>query len=268
MTSAGVAVHAGAGLDALQHAELVIVGGSTPPLVARQAGALAALAAAHARGARVMSICTGAFVLAHAGLLAGRRATTHWSYCAQLAAEFPDTEVDSGVLYVDDGDVLTSAGNAAGIDLLLHVVRRDHGSEAANRVARRRVVAPWREGGQSQFVERPVPEGDGSGTAATRAWAVARLGDPLSLADLAGNARMSVRTFTRRFRDETGMSPGKWLTQQRVDHARHLLESTDLPIDQVAQRSGFRTGAALRQQMSAAVGVAPSVYRNTFRATG
>src|SRR4051812_49126557 len=152
-------------------------------------------AAAHAR---LVAICTGSFALAAAGLLDGRPATTHWLYAERFATLFPQVRLDPDVLFVDDGDVLTSAGNAAGIDLLLHVVRRDHGSEAANRVARRSVVAPWREGGQSQFVERPVPDDDGAGTAATRAWATAPLGEPLALADLAAHARMSVRTLPRR----------------------------------------------------------------------
>jgi transcriptional regulator GlxA family with amidase domain len=219
-------------------------------------------AAAHAR---LVAICTGSFALAAAGLLDGRPATTHWLYAERFATLFPQVRLDPDVLFVDDGDVLTSAGNAAGIDLLLHVVRRDHGSEVANRVARRSVVAPWREGGQSQFVERPVPDDDGAGTAATRAWAAERLGEPLALADLAAHAHMSVRTFTRRFRDETGVSPGRWLLQQRVDRARTLLESTDLGVDQVARRSGFGTAGSLRQHFQASLGVSPTSYRRTFR---
>jgi transcriptional regulator GlxA family with amidase domain len=173
--------------------------------------------------------------------------------------------LDPDVLFVDDGDVLTSAGNAAGIDLLLHVLRRDHGSEVANRVARRSVVAPWREGGQSQFVERPVPEADGAGTAATRAWAAARLHEPLVLADLAAHAHMSVRTFTRRFREETGLSPQRWLAGQRVALARELLETTELPVDRIAADAGFGTAASLRQQLRAALGVSPLAYRRTYQ---
>jgi transcriptional regulator GlxA family with amidase domain len=161
--------------------------------------------------------------------------------------------------------VLTSAGVAAGIDLLLHLVRRDHGSEVANRVARRSVVAPWRDGGQSQFIERPVPEPGDAGTAATRAWAMERLDSPLTLADLAAHARMSVRTFTRRFREETGTSATQWLLQQRLSHARHLLESTDTPIERVATDAGFGTTASLRQHLHAAIGVSPLTYRRTFR---
>jgi transcriptional regulator GlxA family with amidase domain len=213
---------------------------------------------------RLMSICTGAFVLAAAGRLNGRPATTHWMHTAMFRRFFPSVLLDPDVLYVDDGDVLTSAGNAAGIDLCLHLVRRDHGQAVANRVARRTVVAPWREGGQSQFVESP-PDLAGEVTAATRAWATDRLGDPLALADLAAHAAMSVRTFTRRFRDETGVSPARWLTDRRVELAKRLLESTELPVDRVAEQAGFGTPTSLRQHLHAAIGVAPLAYRRTFR---
>jgi transcriptional regulator GlxA family with amidase domain len=218
-----------------------------------------------AERARLVSICTGAFVLAAAGLLDGRPATTHWVHSPAFGRLFPRVHLDPDVLFVDDGDVLTSAGNAAGIDLLLHVIRRDHGSEVASRVARRSVVAPWREGGQSQFVERPVPEPGDSGTAATRAWALQRLGDPLTLADLAAHAQMSVRTFTRRFREETGSSASRWLVQQRVALARRLLESTDVPVERVAVEAGFGTTASMRQHLHAAIGVAPLAYRRSYR---
>jgi transcriptional regulator GlxA family with amidase domain len=218
-----------------------------------------------AGSARLVSLCTGAFVLAAAGLLDGRPATTHWLYTDGFRRLFPAVRLDPDVLFVDDGDVLTSAGNAAGIDLLLHLLRRDHGTEVANRVARRSVVAPWREGGQSQFVERPVPADGDSGTAATRAWAVERLGDSLTLADLAGHARMSVRTFTRRFREETGTSPQQWLAAQRLALARQLLESTDHPVDRIAADAGFGTAASLRGQLRAAIGVSPLTYRRTYR---
>lgn len=214
---------------------------------------------------RLVSICTGAFVLAAAGLLDGRPATTHWVHSPAFGRLFPRVRLDPDVLFVDDGDVLTSAGNAAGIDLLLHVIRRDHGSEVASRVARRSVVAPWREGGQSQFVERPVPEPGDSGTATTRAWALQRLGAPLTLADLAAHAQMSVRTFTRRFREETGSSASRWLVQQRVALARRLLESTDEPVERVAVAAGFGTTASMRQHLHAAIGVAPLAYRRSYR---
>jgi transcriptional regulator GlxA family with amidase domain len=235
--------------------------GTVPPELAEALRA----AAGHAR---VVSICTGAFVLAAAGLLDGRPATTHWMHTQAFRRLFPSVHLDPGVLFVDDGDVLTSAGNAAGIDLLLHLVRRDHGSEVANRVARRNVVAPWRQGGQSQFVERPLPEAGEAGTAATRAWAAERLGEPLTLADLAAHARMSVRTFTRRFREETGLSPLRWLAGQRLALARQLLESTDAPIDRVAADAGFGTPASLRQHLRASIGVAPGTYRRTYRGAG
>lgn len=218
----------------------------------------------HGLSARMVSICTGAFVLAAAGLLDGRPATTHWMHADAFQALFPQVKLDPDVLYVDDGDVLTSAGNAAGIDLLLHIVRRDHGAGVANRVARRSVVAPWREGGQSQFME-PMPDPDGPGTARTRAWALERLHEPLGLADLAAHSAMSVRTFTRRFREETGMSPTRWLTTQRVAAARRLLETTELPVERIAAECGFGTTASLRQHLHAAIGVAPLAYRRTYR---
>jgi transcriptional regulator GlxA family with amidase domain len=226
---------------------------------------LTALLRRTAARARMVSICTGAFVLAAAGLLDGRPATTHWMHTVEFARLYPQVSLDPDVLFVDDGDVLTSAGNAAGIDLLLHLIRRDHGAEVANQVARRSVVAPWRDGGQSQFVERPVlPLGD-AGTAATRAWALDRLAEPLTLADLAAHARMSERTFTRRFREETGLSATRWLVQQRVALARRLLEATDTPVEKVAVEAGFGTTASMRQHLHAAIGVAPLTYRRTFR---
>jgi len=169
------------------------------------------------------------------------------------------------VLYVDEGDVLTSAGVAAGIDLCLHVVRRDHGSEVAAKVARRAVVAPWREGGQSQFIEVPVPQESGAGTAAARAWALEHLDASIGLEDWADRAVMSVRTFTRRFRAETGQSPHTWLAAQRVARARRLLETTDLPVDRVAADAGFGTAASLRQHLHAAIGVSPGAYRRMYR---
>ena len=218
-----------------------------------------------AERARMVSICTGSSVLAAAGLLDGRPATTHWRDADLFRRLFPTVLLDPDVLFVDDGDVLTSAGVAAGIDLLLHIVRRDHGTAAANRVARRNVIAPWRDGGQSQFSERPVPEVGSAGTAATRAWALERLGEPLSLADLAGHARMSVRTFTRRFREETGLSATRWLVQQRVALARRLLEATDTPVEKVAADAGFGTTASMRAHLHAAIGVAPLTYRRTYR---
>ncbi|BCJ52033.1 transcriptional regulator [Actinoplanes sp. NBRC 14428] len=224
-----------------------------------------ALRAAHERGARIISICTGASVLAAAGLLDGRKAASHWAWAKRLRRLYPRVEWDFEVLFMDDGDVLTSAGVAAGADLCLHVVRRDHGSAVANRAARRCVMPAWRDGGQAQYIERPVPAAHGTGTEQTREWALGRLADQVSLEELAEHARMSVRTFTRRFRDETGMSPRQWLLRQRVGHARLLLESTDLSVDVVARRSGLGSATALRQHFQQTVGVAPSAYRRAFR---
>jgi transcriptional regulator GlxA family with amidase domain len=216
-------------------------------------------------GTRVVSICTGAFVLAADGRLDGRPATTHWALVDVFRRWYPGVVVDPDALFIDDGDVLTSAGAASGVDVCLHLIRADHGSGVANRVARVCVVPPWRDGGQAQYIERPVPEVSGNGTSATRAWALERLNEPLSLADLARHARMSARTFSRRFREEVGMSPGRWVIQQRVDRARHLLEVSDLPVDEIALQVGFATGASLRQHLQAAIGVSPLAYRRTFR---
>jgi len=232
--------------------------------------ALADALASCAPGTRMVSICTGAYVLAAAGRLAGRPATTHWMRTEPFRTFFPTVRLDPDVLYVDDGDVLTSAGNAAGIDLMLHLVRRDHGAEVANRVARRNVVAPWRDGGQSQFSQDTfgAPADDGPGTAATRAYALDRLDEPLSLERMAAHAAMSVRTFTRRFRVETGQSPHGWLAAQRVARARRLLETTDLPVERVAADAGFGTSASLRQHLRGAIGVSPGAYRRMYRGAG
>lgn len=213
---------------------------------------------------RIVSICTAAYVLAAAGLLDGRAATTHWAEAEHFQRAFPRVKVNPDVLFVDNGTVLTSAGVAAGLDLCLHLIRRDHGSAVANQVARRCIVPPWREGGQAQYIEQPVPELSTTSTARTRAWALTRLQQPMSLAELAAHARMSTRTFTRRFRAEVGMTPGQWLTAQRVERARHLLETSDLPIDHVAHRSGFATGNSLRQHLNATIGVSPTAYRRSF----
>jgi transcriptional regulator GlxA family with amidase domain len=227
------------------------------------------LAAAFARirpGTRLVSICTGGYVLAAAGRLDGRPATTHWSHAEHFQRLFPAVRVDPGVLYTDDGDVLTSAGVAAGIDLCLHIVRRDHGAAVANDVARRTVVPPHRDGGQAQFIERPVPQPQLASTATARAWVLDRLHEPVRLADLAKQESMSVRTFTRRFREEAGISPGEWIVGQRVERARGLLEQTDLPMEQVAREAGFGTAQSLRKHVQAALGVSPTAYRRTFRA--
>ncbi|MGV9275355.1 GlxA family transcriptional regulator [Streptomyces griseosporeus] len=217
-------------------------------------------------GTRLASICTGSYVLAAAGVLDGRPATTHWADADRFQRMFPRVRVDPDVLFIDDGDVLTSAGVAAGLDLCLHMVRRDHGTAVANEVARRTVVPPYRDGGQAQYIERPVPDPQQATTTAARAWALGRLHEPIQLRDMAAQEAMSVRTFTRRFREETGVSPGQWLTQQRVERARQLLESTDLSVDQVARQAGFGTAQSMRQHLQAALGVTPTAYRRTFRA--
>ncbi|MEL7974465.1 helix-turn-helix domain-containing protein [Isoptericola sp. F-RaC21] len=214
--------------------------------------------------ARVASICTGAFALARAGLLDGRRATTHWLSAERFRREFPAVELDPDVLFTEDGRVFTSAGEAAGIDLCLHLIRSDHGAAVANDVARRTVVPPFRDGGQAQFVDVPVPAPTGGHTGPARSWALEHLDETLSLDDLARHASMSTRTFTRRFRREVGVSPGAWLLQQRLLRARDLLERSELPVDAVARRAGFGTGASLRQHFARALGTSPAAYRATF----
>ncbi|MFJ9692786.1 GlxA family transcriptional regulator [Kitasatospora sp. NPDC101183] len=270
-TSADFRIAVDHGPELLEQADTVVVpasADSSPDSVdAAFTPELAAVLARIRPGARLMSICTGSFLLAAAGLLDGRPATTHWRYTERFAQRFPAVRLDPDVLYTDDGNVLTSGGVAAGVDLCLHVVRRDHGSAVANAVARNCLVPPWREGGQKQYVEAPSPpEATGQGTAAVRAWALEHLDEPLALRQLAELAGMSVRTFTRRFREETGSSPGQWITVQRTERARQLLERTDLSIDQVARESGFGTAASLRLQLRGRLDVAPSAYRRTFRA--
>lgn len=254
------------GPDALATADTVIVAAIDPSRLPDELPEKVGAALARIRpDARIVSICTGAFVLAAAGLLDGHRATTHWQLADLFRSRYPHIPLDPDVLFVADGRVLTSAGAASGVDVLLHLVREDHGTRLANAVARCCVVPPFRDGGQAQYIEQPVPESGAASTAATRAWALQRLDEPLALADLAGHARMSLRTFARRFHDEVGISPGRWLIQQRVARARHLLESSDLSVDQIAGAVGFATGASLRQHLHAAIGVSPQAYRRTFR---
>ncbi|MFD5772731.1 GlxA family transcriptional regulator [Streptomyces fungicidicus] len=271
-TDADFAIHVAHGPETLATADTVVVPASYELGPVYERGELTdELAAALARvraGTRLASICTGVYVFAAAGYLDGRPATTHWADAERFQRLFPRIDVDPDVLFVDDGDILTSAGVAAGIDLCLHMVRRDHGAAVANDAARRTVVPPHRDGGQAQYIERPVPDPQQSSTSTARAWALGRLHEPVQLRDMAAREAMSVRTFTRRFREETGVSPGQWLTQQRVERARHLLESTDLSVDQVARDAGFGTAQSMRQHLQAALGVTPTAYRRTFRAGG
>lgn len=267
-STTGYQIVPAAGPEVLAVADTVIVPG-TKLASARERGeiseSLADVLSGIRSDARVVSICTGAFVLAAAGVLDGRPATTHWRYADDLRRLFPSVRVDETVLFVDDGDVLTSAGLAAGIDLCLHIIRRDHGVAVANRAARHCVVSPWREGGQAQFIERQVPQADTrSTTTAVREWALDNLAEPLTVAQLAARAQMSERTFARRFRAETGQSPGVWVRERRLDRARELLESGDLTIDLVAERSGLGSADNLRHHLRRGLGTSPSAYRKVF----
>ncbi|MDH6226445.1 MULTISPECIES: helix-turn-helix domain-containing protein [Streptomyces] len=268
-TDADFAVRVEHGPEALARADTVVVPATHERSVVHEKGVLTGeLAAAFARirpGTRLVSICTGGYVLGAAGVLDGRPATTHWAHAEHFQRLFPEVRVDPDVLFVDDGDVLTSAGVAAGIDLCLHLVRRDHGAAVAAEVARVTVVPPHRDGGQAQYVRRPVPEPRAAGTARARAWALERLHEPLLLRDLAEQEALSVRTFTRRFREETGLSPGEWLTRQRVERARHLLETTGLSVERIARDAGFGSAQSLRQHARAVLGVSPTAYRRAFR---
>lgn len=265
-TSIGLQLHVSAGLEALERADTIVVPAWDCDMTGLEP-AVAALREASERGTRIVALCTGAFLLAAAGLLDDRPATTHWMHADELARRYPAVKVDPNVLYVDDGDVLTSAGTAAGIDLCLHVVRSDLGTEVANAVARRMVVPPHRDGGQAQFVDRPLPLAPGDAElAGTLAFMLDHLNEPLSVERLAAHAHMSPRTFARRFAAVTGSTPHQWLVHQRLLLARRLLESTDAPVDRVARRAGFGSAASLRHHFSRALDVSPQRYRQTFRA--
>ncbi|MDG9715461.1 helix-turn-helix domain-containing protein [Streptomyces sp. DH24] len=253
------------GLDGLRDADTVIVPAWADVDVAPPADLVDAVRVAHEAGARVASLCTGAFVLAAAGLLDGLRATTHWAHTDVLAARHPEVEVDPDVLYVDNGSVLTSAGKAAALDLCLHLVRRDHGSSVANAVARRLVVPPHRAGGQAQFVASPVPARDDHPLAELLPWVMERLDQPLTVEDLARRARMSSRNLGRHFRAATGTTPLRWLLDQRIRRAQELLENTDSSVDAIARATGMGTATTLRRHFNRTVGVPPDAYRRTFR---
>jgi transcriptional regulator GlxA family with amidase domain len=266
-TTSGFEVAPSAGPEALRRAETVVVPGYAGILEPPPDEALAAIRAAAGRGARLMSVCTGAFALAHAGVLDGRRAATHWAWAGEMAERFPAVEVDPDALFVDEGEVLTSAGLSAGIDLSLHVVRRDFGAAAGERVARHMVAAPHRDGGQSQFFRPEAPSLGGS-LEPTRRWALERLAEPLDVAAMARHAGVSPRTFARRFREETGTTPLQWLLTQRVLEARRLLEESGLPVEDVAWRCGFGTAASLRDHFRRATATTPTAYRRSFQPVG
>ncbi|MFJ6215342.1 helix-turn-helix domain-containing protein [Streptomyces sp. NPDC092296] len=265
-TTGGLTLTAPYGLDALARAGTIVVPAWRSIAQAPPVEAIAALRKAHQEGARIIGLCTGAFVLAAAGLLDGRPATTHWMYAPTLAKRYPRVHVDPRELFVDDGDVLTSAGTAAGIDLCLHVVRTDHGAEAANALARRLVVPARRPGGQAQYIDRSLPEEIGNDPLAeVVTWALENLNQQFDVEALAARAYMSRRTFDRRFRSLTGSAPLQWLITQRVLQAQRLLETSDLSVDEVARRCGFRSPVALRGHFRRQLGVSPAVYRTNFR---
>ncbi|HEY3141152.1 MAG TPA: helix-turn-helix domain-containing protein [Acidimicrobiales bacterium] len=255
------------GLEALADADTVVVATWPDFHLPTPLEILETLRAVHARGGRVMSVCSGSFLLAEAGLLDGRKATTHWMFADEMIRRFPKVDVNPDVLFVDAGDGLfTSAGTAAGIDLGLHIIRLDHGAEVANYVARRMVVPPQRDGGQAQFVTDPVPLAPCEDRmAATLEWAIEQLHRPLRVEDLARRALQSPRTFARRFRAVTGTTPAQWLTRQRVIQAQRLLETSDLPVEVVAQRCGFGSGTALRAHFRRVAGTSPLAYRRAFQ---
>jgi transcriptional regulator GlxA family with amidase domain len=262
-TSSHSAVIAPYGLDELVDADLVAI----PATTWREEYSeeiLDALRAAETRGAILLTVCSGAFVLGAAGLLDGRKCATHWRYADQFRAQFPKAELDADVLFVDDGNIITSAGTAAGIDACLHLVRRELGSAVATRIARRMVVPPQRDGGQRQYVDLPVPESSGESLQPVLDWMVENLTIEHTVPYLAKRAQMSDRTFARRFVAETGTTPLKWVTTQRVLHARTLLEQTKMGIEQIAAESGFGTAALLRHHFRRIVGVPPQDYRRTF----
>lgn len=251
------------GLEDLAEADVVAI----PACAVRETyppAVLAALREAAQRGATLLSICNGAFLLGQAGLLDGRKCTTHWRYTREFVRRFPSAHVDSDVLFVDDGNIVTSAGTAAGIDACLHLVRRDLGARTAMAIARCMVVPPQRDGGQRQFVDLPIPDTDGCGLQHVLAWMLESISVDHTVAGLSRRANMSTRTFARRFVAETGTTPHKWLTMQRVLYARTLLEETRLGMEEIARQCGFGTGALLRHHFQRLVGVTPNGYRRSF----
>ncbi|MEL1264143.1 transcriptional regulator FtrA [Pseudoxanthomonas putridarboris] len=264
----GMQITADDGLDRLASAGTVIIpgwSGIDAPVPAR---ILEALRDAHARGARLLSICSGAFVLAATGLLDGKRATTHWRYADALRQRYPSILIDPDVLYIDEGQLLTSAGSAAGLDLCLHLVRRDHGPDVANQVARRLVIPPHRDGGQAQFVERPIQKRERDALSPLMDAMRRRMDKAYSIAELAGMAAMSERTFIRRFKDATGTTPADWLIALRIDRARELLESSAHSIDSIAEQTGLGTATTMRHHFRRKLGTSPMAYRRRFGGQG
>jgi AraC family transcriptional activator FtrA len=260
----GISIEVQHGLEILAEADTVVVPGwpiedEVPEVLQQQ------IRAAHARGARIVSICSGAFVLAATGLLDGRRAATHWRYADRLAERYPAVKVDRDVLYVDEGELLSSAGSAAGIDLCLHLVRADHGAAIANQVARRLVTPPHRDGGQAQYIEAPVAADDDSRIHDVIAWLGRDLARTVSVGDLAARAHLSERQFTRRFRDVTGESPNEWLIGQRIAASLALLEAGDDPVERVATAVGFQTVVTFRHHFRSRLQTSPTAYRKAFR---
>lgn len=263
-TTAGFALDVTDDLTRVAEADLVAV-----PAVPREqtvpGSVVEALRAAHTRGARILSVCSGAFALGHAGLLDGRECTTHWRYTRELAERFPKAHVVPEVLYVDDDRIVTSAGSAAGLDACLHLWREEFGAAVASTVARRMVVPPQRDGGQAQFIEKPVPACDAETLGPLLAWVTENLERPLGVEDLARRANMSARTFARRFRAETGTTPHSWIIRQRLLRAEQLLEETDRPVEWIAAEVGFGNAATLRHHFGQARSTSPQQYRRTFR---
>ena len=264
-TAEGLSLDNGRGLEELERADTIIVPACADLQGDPPGELLDALRAAHARGARIASICTGAFTLAAAGLLDGRRATTHWMHGAELTQRWPSVLLNENVLYTEDDQIFTSAGECAGLDLCLHLVRLDHGSRIANALARRMVLPPHRDGGQAQYIDITVVPGESAGLGPVLDWARAHLDQPLTIDDLATQAAMSRRTFQRHFRAITANTPLQWLLHERIARARELLETTDETVDRIAQRCGFATAQSLRTHFTRINGVGPHRYRQTFR---
>jgi len=263
-TAAGFAPGTYHGLDALAEAHTVVVPACGSVHDEQPAELVEAVAAAHRRGARIVSLCSGAFVLAAAGILDGRPATTHWLHAGLLARRYPKVEVDASVLYIDDGDILTSAGTAAGLDLCLHLVRTDYGAAVANALAKRMVMPAHRPGGQAQYIDHGPPPAGTDPLAPLLDWARRRLAEPLTVGDLAARAHLAPRTLIRRFHAATGTTPMRWLLRLRLDRARELLETTDLPVDRIAECTGLGSPANLRHHFTRVVGTPPSSYRRAF----